>query len=361
MAGEYPTTASLLGLAVGDAFGSSILLPGDHPSIRDRELPSAPWSWSDDTEMACSIYEILGRHGEIDQDALAASFAVRFDAGRGYGSGAERMLLRYQAGESWRDVAPSVFGGGSWGNGGAMRVAPLGAWFCTDLNQVVAEAEKSAVVTHAHPEGVAGTIAVAVAAALTAAWPALTPLQLLETVASWVPSSDVRRRIEAAIPLSPSTPIREAAALLGTGREVSAVDTVPLALWIAAYHLDSYVDALWTAAEVAEDLDTVCAIVGGVIAARTGSAGIPPEWRAACEPLPSWLPAIGSPAPDPTAPQVFVYKGWEFHHPPEGVWSGGMTLVSGATSCTLPNWMDLDEAVRHAEAARRGRRPRPRW
>ncbi|MEC3982779.1 ADP-ribosylglycohydrolase family protein [Amycolatopsis sp. H20-H5] len=163
VAGEYPATASLLGLAVGDAFGSSILLPGDHSSIRDRELPTAPWSWSDDTEMACSIYRVMSQYGEIDQDALAASFAGHFDDRRGYGSGVERMLVRYRAGESWRDVALSAFGTGSWGNGGAMRVAPLGAWFCNDLNTVVAEAEKSAVVTHAHPEGVAGAIAVAVA------------------------------------------------------------------------------------------------------------------------------------------------------------------------------------------------------
>ncbi|WP_370948780.1 ADP-ribosylglycohydrolase family protein [Amycolatopsis sp. cg5] len=290
MRGEYPAIASLRGLAVGDAFGSSILLPGEHPSIRDRELPPAPWSWSDDTEMACSIYDILGRYGTIDQDALAASFAVRFDPDRGYGSGAERMLLRYRAGEYWRDVAPAAFGTGSWGNGGAMRAAPLGAWLCGDLGLVVTEAEKSAVVTHAHPEGVAGTIAVAIAAASAAGWPSLTPAQLLETAASWTPHSEVRRRIESALALPPSTPVREAAALLGNGREVSAVDTVPLALWIAAHHLDSYVDALWTAAAAAEDLDTVCAIIGGVIAARTGAAGIPPEWLTACEPLPYWLP-----------------------------------------------------------------------
>lgn len=356
MDSDYPATASLLGLAVGDAFGSSILLPGDHPSIRDRELPPAPWSWSDDTEMACSLYWVMGQYGEIDQDALAASFAGHFDDRRGYGSGVERMLLRYRAGESWRDVAPSAFGTGSWGNGGAMRVAPLGAWLCSDLNVVVAEAEKSAVVTHAHPEGIAGAIAVAVAAASTAGWPSLTPVQLLETAAAWTPDSEVRRRIEVALQLPPSTPVREVAALLGNGREVSAVDTVPLALWIAAHHLDAYADALWTAAEVAEDLDTVCAIVGGIIAARTGSAGIPAEWRAACEALPTWLPGV-EPAPDPLAPQVFVYKGWEFHHPPEGVWSGGMTLVSGSTSCSLPNWMDMDDAVRHAEAVREGKNP----
>ncbi|MEC3982778.1 ADP-ribosylglycohydrolase family protein [Amycolatopsis sp. H20-H5] len=131
-----------------------------------------------------------------------------------------------------------------------------------------------------------------------------------------VPVSEVRRRIEAAIRLPPAKPVQEVAALLGNGREVSASDTVPLALWIAAYHLDAYADALWTAAEVAEDLDTVCAIIGGIVAARTGSAGIPAEWRAACEALPPWLPGVALTVPEPTpvardplAPQIFLYNG----------------------------------------------------
>ncbi|MBP2326736.1 ADP-ribosylglycohydrolase [Kibdelosporangium banguiense] len=281
--------ASLLGLVVGDAFGSRILLPGDHPAVVGRELPASPWPWSDDTEMACSVYLILSRHGEIDQDALAASFAEHFDVDRGYGSGAERMLLRYRNGESWRDVSPSVFGMGSWGNGGAMRVAPLGAWFGADLDTVVTQASKSAMVTHAHPEGVAGAVAVAVAAALAATQPSLDPVELLNAVAARVPAGEVQRRIQVAASLPGSGPVREVAATLGNGREVSAVDTVPLAVWIAAHHLDAYEDALWTVAQVAEDVDTVCAITGGIIAARAGSAVIPAEWRAACEPLPPWL------------------------------------------------------------------------
>jgi ADP-ribosylglycohydrolase len=288
---EHPAVASLLGVAVGDAFGSRILLPGDHPDVVGRVGPAPPWPWSDDTEMACSVYLILGRYREIDQDALAASFAEHFDPDRGYGSGVERMLLRYRKGESWRDVSPSVFGMGSWGNGGAMRVAPLGAWFGSDLDTVVTQASKSAVVTHAHPEGVAGTVAVAVAAALAATQSSIEPVELLNAVAARLPGSEVQRRIQIASGISGASPIAEVASVLGNGREVSAVDTVPLALWIAAHHLDAYEDALWTITQVAEDVDTVCAITGGIIAARTGSAAIPAEWRAACEPLPVWLGA----------------------------------------------------------------------
>jgi hypothetical protein len=58
---------------------------------------------------------------------------------------------------------------GSFGNGAAMRVAPLGAFFADQPLEVVCnQARLSAEVTHAHAEGIAGAIAVAVAAAL--AW-----------------------------------------------------------------------------------------------------------------------------------------------------------------------------------------------
>ena len=280
--------ASLVGLAVGDAFGAQILLPGEHPEILERRLPPAPWRWTDDTEMACSIFNVLSRHGEIDQDALAGAFAAHCDPARDYGRGAERRLARVRAGEPWREVA--VDGRASWGNGGAMRVAPLGAWFCDNLPQALRQAELSAAVTHAHFEAITGAVAVAAAAALRAADPSLGGEGLLEEVEPLVPPCRVRDGIRSALDLLRiDADARDVVKVLGTGREVAAHDTVPLALWIAARHADSYADALWTAARLAEDVDTVCAIVGGVLAAGAGQQVIPDAWRAACEPLPAWL------------------------------------------------------------------------
>ncbi|RZQ60952.1 ADP-ribosylglycohydrolase family protein [Amycolatopsis suaedae] len=286
MSYESRATASIIGLAVGDAFGSQFLLPGDHPAILGRRTPPGPWSWSDDTEMACSVYSVLDRYGRIDQDALAASFAGHMDPDRGYGSGVERRLLRLRAGEHWRDVAAQ--GGGSWGNGGAMRVAPLGAWLADDLGVVIDQAARSAEITHAHPDGIAGAVAVALAAALASTRLELGPAGLLDEVLRHLPAGEVRQRVRLARDLPGDTDVRDAAGRLGNGREVSALDTVPLSLWLAAWHLDAYADALWQAVRVAEDVDTVCAITGGIIAARTGSAAIPADWRAATEPFPGW-------------------------------------------------------------------------
>ncbi|MFI5584050.1 ADP-ribosylglycohydrolase family protein [Amycolatopsis sp. NPDC051758] len=278
--------ASLVGLAVGDGFGAQILLPGDHRDVVGRRLPIPPWRWTDDTEMACSIFAVLTRHGRIDQDDLAREFAAHLDPARGYGPGAEWRLNQIRRGQPWPEVAEAN-GRGSWGNGGAMRVAPLGAWFCDNLPLALREAELSAMITHSHLEGIAGAVAVAAAAALRAASPGLAGSDLLNGVVPLVPPGRVRDGIAAAVKISDAS---EAAETLGTGREMAAHDTVPLALWIAARF--DFVDALWTAAQLAEDVDTVGAMVGGVLAAD--GSPVPEEWLAACEPLPDWAGVGGA-------------------------------------------------------------------
>lgn len=58
---------SLAGLSVGDAFGDQFfLLANRHLSVR-TDSPPAPWPWSDDTEMACSVLDVLNKSGRITQ------------------------------------------------------------------------------------------------------------------------------------------------------------------------------------------------------------------------------------------------------------------------------------------------------
>jgi ADP-ribosylglycohydrolase len=78
---------------------------------------------------------------------------------------------------------------------------------------------------------------------------------------------------------------------IGNGTRGSAQDTVPFALWSAARSLDSYEGALWETIGGGGDLDTNCAIVGGIVAMRAGARSIPAEWLARREPLSSLLQA----------------------------------------------------------------------
>jgi len=286
---------SLEGLSVGDAFGERFFT---HPAtlhllIGERAIPAAPWRYTDDTQMALSIVEILRRHGEIDQNALAKSFGRHYDLTRGYGPAMHRLLPQIRSRISWRKAARGLFGGqGSFGNGSAMRVAPLGAYFAGETDAVVEHARRSAEVTHAHPEGKAGAIAVALAAAracsMRAAQISPAPEDFLDAVLERVPESEVQRGILKARGLPAGTAAVGAASMLGNGDLVSAQDTVPFALWCAAHHLDNYEEALWATVSGLGDRDTNCAIVGGIVVCYTGVESIPAEWRASREPLADW-------------------------------------------------------------------------
>ncbi|MFF9315312.1 ADP-ribosylglycohydrolase family protein [Streptomyces sp. NPDC014748] len=287
--------ASARGLAVGDALGSQFFVPANYPLLKRRELPPGTWQWTDDTEMACSVVAVLAAHQRIDQDALALSFARHHDFDRGYGPAVNRLLRLVREGGDWRELAAALFDGqGSWGNGAAMRIAPLGAWYADDPEQATHQAEISAYPTHQHREAVVGAMAVAAAAALAAApGGPPSPQALLDGVIALVPArSAVGAGLRRARDMLDFGDAGTVAAVLGCGRRTTAHDTVPFALWSAARRLGDYEEAFWTTAQAGGDVDTTCAIVGGVLA--SGRAGTPPaEWARRTEALPEWVPTAG--------------------------------------------------------------------
>lgn len=285
---------ALDGLSIGDAFGERFFghLERIEPLLENRTLPAAPWTYTDDTIMALGIVEILGQLGTIDQDKLARVFARRYGAepNRGYGGGAHGILRDILMGIPWETTAKAVFdGSGSMGNGGAMRVAPLGAYFADDLDEVARQAKASAEVTHAHPDGQAGAIAVAIAAAM--AWRMGTGTEarsgevLLRAAFRFAPDGETKNGLAKALTIPLEYDPRTAASALGSGYRVLSWDTVPFALWCAARHLDHYEDALWTTVSGLGDRDTTCAMAGGIVALSAGRESIPAKWLAAREPL----------------------------------------------------------------------------
>ncbi|MEU7173385.1 ADP-ribosylglycohydrolase family protein [Micromonospora tulbaghiae] len=289
---------ALAGLSVGDALGSQFFVPGGAVAPWPDALPPGPWLWSDDTEMACSVLDVLARHGRMEPDALALAFAAHYDPARRYGAGAVELLELIRAGTPWPVAAASAFDGqGSCGNGAAMRVAPLGAWHADSTRRAAEQARASAEVTHAHPEGVAGAVAVAVAASLAARarldGGRPDPARLLTAVAGALdPAGEVHRGVRRAAALLGHS-AAAAADALGNGSRVTAQDTVPFTLWVAATLLHDYPAAIRACVEAGGDVDTTAAIVGGIVAAYTGvgaPGGVPEGWLTAREPLPTWLP-----------------------------------------------------------------------
>ncbi len=297
------------GLSVGDALGETCFEHGNYTALLDdpRATARGPWEYTDDTEMALGIVEVLRAHGRIDQNELARTFARRFELlpFRGYGGGAIRLLGAIAAGADWRAAAESLFGGGSFGNGSAMRVAPVGAYFATDGYEAVAgQARLASAVTHAHPEGIAGGIAVAVAAAY--AWlnrdrrgGAAVKRGLFDAVLAHTPPGEVRDGIERAaalrieVPAEPDvrllqygaaivpfdTSLEPVVQAVGNGSRIICQDTVPFCIWAAVRHLDDYQTAVVQTIRGRGDIDTNAAIVGGIVALAVGQEGIPQDWR----------------------------------------------------------------------------------
>lgn len=279
--------ASLNGLAIGDGIGEMFFnRPHRAPEmIQNDELPAGPWFHTDDTEMALSIVEVLKHHGFLHQEALARRFAARFEKEpmRGYGRMTRIQLQEVLRGEKWEEMASSAFGGqGSLGNGGAMRVAPLGAYFADDLGRVASEAANSSTVTHTHAEGIAGTISIAVAAAVACKTDTIPkadfPKVMFEEVLHHTPGSKCWDGLEKAAQIQLDADPVVVGRILGNGSKVTAPDTVPFAVWCAAQHIDDFPAALGASICSGGDCDTNAAIVGGIVACSTGREGIPDRW-----------------------------------------------------------------------------------
>jgi hypothetical protein len=126
-------------------------------------------------------------------------------------------------------------------------------------------------------------MAVAAAAAIAAGPEPPFGIEFIRQTLPFVPAGETKTRVAAALDISGDN-FPEAVQKLGTGRRVSAQDTVPFCLWSAAYHLENFEDALWWTVRGLGDRDTTCAIVGGIVA--LSARHIPAQWLERREPLP---------------------------------------------------------------------------
>ena len=136
----------MIGAIVGDVIGSRF----EFNNTRDYnfELFTAQNSYTDDTICTLAIADAI-LSLESFQDKLLEWCRIYPNPMGGYGVSFARWIFS-------NDHLPY----NSFGNGSAMRVSPV-AWWYDNLDDVLREAEKSASVTHNHPEGIKGAKAIA--------------------------------------------------------------------------------------------------------------------------------------------------------------------------------------------------------
>ena len=237
----------MLGSIAGDIIGS----PYEFNNIKTCDFPlfTSRSSFTDDTVLTVAVADAI-MNGVPYQDKFREYYRRYPDAG--YGT----LFHRW---------ASSPFAGPyqSFGNGSAMRVSPVGYAFQT-LEEVLAEAERSAAVTHDHPEGIKGAKAVAAAIFLARTGCGK------EDIAEYVERSfgyDLSESLES---------LRGWYALDFDPMYESCQKTVPPA-FIAFLESSDFEDAVRKAVSLGGDSDTLACITGGVAEAYYG--GVPDQIR----------------------------------------------------------------------------------
>lgn len=148
----------MLGAIAGDIIGS--IFEKENTKSLDFELFTRFSRFTDDTVLTIAVADALLNRKQHKWWLIDAYHARRLYASKlryygrrfpsaGYGEMFSKWLTR-----------KSISGYGSYGNGSAMRVSPIG-FALDDLDDVLREAKLSAVVSHNHREGIKGAQAIA--------------------------------------------------------------------------------------------------------------------------------------------------------------------------------------------------------
>jgi len=268
----------LLGLAVGDAAGAPFEGLAAETIYRDfpptNELVANPpldvLTYTDDTQMTLGVAECLVADGRIDPDRLMQHFASNYEAGRGYGSGLRRILDAMTAQQEWKYLVETLFPGGSFGNGAAMRVAPVGLLFHDDPDRLRQEARQSALATHLHPLGVDGAVVVATAVSIALRESVLNSEAFYDELSKAAETEEFQWQLRTARRMGRDN-------MMSFGSSLAAHRSVTTAITCFAMWPDSYENTISRAITMGDDTDTLAAIAGALSGARLGVQGIPQQ------------------------------------------------------------------------------------
>jgi len=232
----------MLGAIVGDIIGSV----HEHAGTKTNcfQLCAPECTFTDDTVLTAAVAaSLLGRGAYVDL------FHEFYDAYPCAGYGASfRSWARHHRRDPYN----------SWGNGSAMRATPVGHAFAT-VEEAVAEASRSAKVTHDHIEGIRGAQATAAAVHLAR---------------SRIDKMGIRRHIETTYGYDLSKTLEEIRPQYRF--DVSCQGSVPQSI-VAFLESNDYESAVRNAISLGGDADTTACISGGI--AEVFYGGVPQPIR----------------------------------------------------------------------------------
>ncbi|XP_028416292.1 ADP-ribose glycohydrolase ARH3-like isoform X2 [Dendronephthya gigantea] len=340
----------LLGALFGDALGAEFegyywMSPvpewafevfSEEKLLNFREMDKPRFKFTDDSAMMMALCRSLLSEKTLNIKKLAREYTETFyrEPYRGYGGGV-RSVFRRLRDETFKDVtlpAREQFdGSGSYGNGAAMRVAPIALFNHDNLEELKKNSAQNALVTHAHAHGINGAVLQAMAVYESLQTPpgtldvegyidkmiaAAEELERVDVESVEVENVEVenvelnepaeksndegrtpdeeQRRYD--IYISPKSYVdqfrnikemlvgskgnpstRQVINTLGTG--IKAIEAVPAAIFSFLYKSDACVkDVLFYAMSLGGDTDTIACMAGAIAGAYWGRENIPEDW-----------------------------------------------------------------------------------
>jgi ADP-ribosylglycohydrolase len=225
----------MIGAIAGDIIGSVF----ESHRIKTTAFPlfSKASTFTDDTVLSIAVADAI--LNDIDYATALKRYGRKYPLA-GYGMSFYNWMQS-------SDTKPYY----SWGNGSAMRVSPVGFAFDSPKD-VLYEAEKTAAVTHNHPEGIKGAQATALAIYLSR---------------QGADKAEIRKQITRRFDYNLNCTLDEIRPYYSF--DVSCQGSVPQSI-IAFLESNNFEDAVRLAISLGGDSDTMGCIAGGIAQAYYG-------------------------------------------------------------------------------------------
>lgn len=275
---------AMVGSALGDAIGELAFRGLGEAGLRSLVEQGDVLVYTDDTAMSIGLAESITRHGTLDGQLLDDTFRANFkrEPWRGYAWGPPTVFnLVERRGMSYSQAAHSLFGGqGSFGNGAAMRITPVGLVYHNAPN-LYEEARLSASATHVHPIGVDGAAVLAWAVGQAVKLDPHEPFpfeSFSRGLIDYARTPAVRDKMTMVETLL-GQGVNPLGAARRLGHGVAVHESMPFAIYAFLRHPKSFEACLLCAVLNGGDRDTLGAMACAVSGAYLGIEAIPRSWR----------------------------------------------------------------------------------
>ena len=262
-------SGSMLAAALGDALGASFY----------RGFTNV-LKYTDDAAMMLVIAEVLIEdEGKIDSSKLAWKFVEAYEKEpwRGYGPGPPRIFKLIKRGEGPLELDKKLYPGGSFGNGGAMRIAPIGLMFYDDFNELKHAVIQSCKPTHNHDLAIEGALIQAASVAEAVKLDSIKnvdPQDFVEKLLSNAVESEIYAEKLRKIPKLLETKTSRKRVVKALGNSVEAFNSVPTAIYCYLREQDP-LGSIKLAISLGGDIDTISCMAGAIAGAHRGVEALP--------------------------------------------------------------------------------------